>query len=104
MEIDGKEIRGVVALAPGEKVGHYHIEDYEDKAIAMETEVDDGKVLLEENQLENKYDSIGKAAKDAYKFEAVSTTMDSILKRLTDPVEDGQTGEESGSADDESGK
>ena len=48
-------MKGCMVLAEGEKEGHYTIEDYEDRATELEECVDDGSVVLSENQQDNKY-------------------------------------------------
>lgn len=59
-EIDGVEVKGVCMLAPGEKIGYHHIEDYTDRNIKQQGTVNDGTVELAEGDVQHQWKQMEK--------------------------------------------
>lgn len=54
-EINGVVKKGVICLAPGEKAGHYHIENFNDRSVVQQTEVTNNKLSLTKDQVEQRH-------------------------------------------------
>ncbi len=55
--IAGKQVEGVLVLKDGEKLGHYTVEDYEDRSVSKSMELDDASMQLQENQGQRKFEA-----------------------------------------------
>ncbi|CAK0816591.1 unnamed protein product, partial [Prorocentrum cordatum] len=62
--IGGVETKGVLMMAPGEKKGYHHVEEYDDKATTTKTVVDHGDVELVGDQVGSKMQATIRASRD----------------------------------------
>ena len=102
----GKAMKGCMVLAEGEKEGHYTIEDYEDRATELEECVDDGSVMLSENQQDTKYKMLADKQESALGSRPTLSLADIIAKAAasrrkdaSDSDEDGESNEDNDDSD-----
>ena len=86
--IDGKLVKGVVALAAGEQEGVYHIEEYEDSFVRKDQEVGDSKLQLTENQGDKAYDHVRNVMRQNTKADAKCKMEDLLAEVLRDEGND----------------
>ena len=79
-ELDGVPTKGVYVLAPGEKAGYHHVEDYQDRKIQQRTTINDGTVELQEGDLDAQWAHMGAQFNAQEKKHATT-------KELTNPLE-----------------
>lgn len=94
-DIDGSGnlLEGVIMLAPGEKKGHHHIEDYVDTRIEKVDKLADNDNEVVEGQLEKAQHAMVGKLHDKLKH-TPKTRMDDVLMRLAGLHRRGDDGEE----------
>ena len=63
-DIDGTVTRGVFMLAPGEKCGYHHVEDYQDRGVLQKTTINDGQVEINDGDIQSQFARMQKGVAD----------------------------------------